>query len=73
MTDDKELIASLRGKEFSFMEKAADRIEELEAKLEKVIAVLHRIVDQRGYADDPWGIVQYALAELEGESQDGMV
>lgn len=30
---DEELIASLRGKGFSFMEKAADRIEALTAKL----------------------------------------
>lgn len=44
----------------------AKRIEELEAKLAKIIAVLHLIVEKRGYADDPWSIVQSALAELKG-------
>lgn len=44
------------------------RTDEAEAKLAKVVAVLHSIVDQRGYADDPWGIVQSALAELKGET-----
>lgn len=44
----------------------AKREEAWKAKLAKVVAVLHSIVDQRGYADDPWGIVQSALAELKG-------
>ena len=45
---------------------AADRIEELEAKLEKVVKVLETVVDQNGYDDDPWGIVRNALEELKG-------
>ena len=40
---------------------------DLEAKLEKVVKVLETIVDQNGYADDPWGIARTALAELKGE------
>ena len=42
MTDE-ELIASLRGKGFSFMQKAADRIEALTAEL--------TLAEQRGYAN----------------------
>ena len=43
---------------------------DLEAKLEKVVKVLETIVDQNGYADDPWGIARTTLAELKGEKVD---
>jgi len=49
---------------------AADRIEELEAKLEKALEALESIAGKVPYADDPWDIAAAALLELQGETND---
>jgi hypothetical protein len=49
---------------------AADRIEELEAKLAKAVEALVQIVGKRYYADDPWGIARTTLAELKGQDDE---
>jgi hypothetical protein len=49
---------------------AADRIEELEAKLAKAQGALHQIAGKKDYADDPWEIASATLAELKGENDE---
>ena len=51
-----------------YMDEAADRIEELEAKLEKALEALESIAGKVPYADDPWDIAAAALLELQGET-----
>jgi len=53
-----------------YMDEAADRIEELEAKLEKALEALESIAGKVPYADDPWDIAAAALLELQGETND---
>ena len=53
-----------------YMGEAADRIEELEAKLEKALEALESIAGKVPYADDPWDIAAAALLELQGETND---
>jgi hypothetical protein len=50
--------------------RAADRIEELEAKLAKAQGALHQIAGKKDYADDPWGIARTTLAELKGQDDE---
>jgi hypothetical protein len=50
--------------------RAADRIEELEAKLAKAQGALHQIAGKKDYADDPWEIASATLAELKGENDE---
>jgi hypothetical protein len=47
---------------------AANRIEELEAKLAKAVEALVQMVGKKDYADDPWGIARTTLAELKGQN-----
>ena len=69
MTDD--LVERLRDERVTATRtEAADRIEELEAQMAKVVEALKTMVDQNGYADDPWGIVRTTLAELKGDSDE---
>ena len=49
---------------------AANRIEELEAKLAKAQGALHQIAGKKDYADDPWGIARTTLAELKGQADE---
>jgi hypothetical protein len=49
---------------------AANRIEELEAKLAKAQGALHQIAGKKDYADDPWGIARTTLAELKGQDDE---
>jgi hypothetical protein len=49
---------------------AANRIEELEAKLAKAQGALHQIAGKKDYADDPWEIASATLAELKGENDE---
>jgi hypothetical protein len=49
---------------------AADRIEELEAKLAKAVEALVQIVGKKYYADDPWGIANAALATLKEQDDE---
>lgn len=37
----------------------------MEARAERAEAALRRIVDKRGYADDPWAIARAALAQKD--------
>ena len=46
---------------------AADRIEELEAKLAQAVEALDQIAGKVPYADDPYDIARAALAELKGD------
>ena len=48
---------------------AADRIEELEAKLAKAVKAFDRIAGKAPYADDPYDIARAALAELKGKDR----
>ena len=81
MTDDNNLVKRLRKRqEFEFIDgykrvewedddalEAADRIEELEAKLATAVKALDRIAGKVPYADDPYDIARAALAELKGD------
>jgi translation elongation factor EF-Ts len=81
MTDDNDLVKRLRKRqEFEFIDgykriewedddalEAADRIEELEAKLAKAVKALDRIAGKAPYADDPYDIARAALTELNGD------
>lgn len=49
---------------------AANRIDELEAKLEKAEGALYQIVGKKYYADDPWTIARTTLAELKGQNDE---
>ena len=53
-----------------YFKEAADRIDELEAKLAKAVDALESIAGKVPYADDPWGIAAAALLELQGETND---
>jgi len=53
-----------------YMDEAADRIKELEAKLAKAVDALESIAGKVPYADDPWDIAAAALLELQGETND---
>jgi hypothetical protein len=50
-------------------DEAADRIEELEAKLAKATVALVRIAGNKTYADDPWTIARTALVKMKGDKQ----
>lgn len=39
---------------------------ELEAKLAEAQAVIRKIVDPKGYDDDPWGMAMEYVASLQG-------
>jgi len=47
-----------------------DRIEELEAKLAKVVEALDVIAGRNDYADDPWGIARAIIEELKGQDNE---
>ena len=75
MSDD--LVKRLRDPEFgtetterNLMDSAADRIEELEARLAKAVDVLVQIAGRKDFADDPWIIARTTLAELTGGNDD---
>ena len=75
MSDD--LVKRLRDPEFgtetterNLMDSAADRIEELEARLAKAVDVLVQIAGKKDFADDPWIIARTTLAELTGGNDD---
>lgn len=83
MTKDDDLVKRLRKRqEFEFIDgykriewedddalEAADRIEELEAKLAKAVQALDRIAGKAPYANDPYDISRAALAELKGKDR----
>lgn len=73
MADWDNLVEPARGALEALLRKGdemADRIAELEAKLEKAEEALYQIVGKKYYADDPWTIARTTLAELKGQTND---
>jgi hypothetical protein len=64
---DEELIASLRGKGFGVMEKAADRIEALNAENERLERVVKDISDEADLAEQEASMVEDDFVKAEKE------
>ncbi len=72
MTDE-ELIASLRGKGFSFMEKAADRIEALTEQLEAARADAKEAEAYAEELDAKLGQAMWLLTEAAVQLEEGKI